>query len=56
MAGIYARKMYDDCYNIEFIDQQVNPCKYRTLNEFAENKLPCFSNNGPRSNKPRGTG
>lgn len=56
MAGIYSRKIYDQCYNTEFIDQQVNPCKYRTLNEFAENKLPCHAINGPRTNKIRSTG
>jgi hypothetical protein len=56
MAGIYSRKLYDECYNTEFINQQVNPCRYRTLDEFAENKLPCNAINGPRTNKIRGTG
>jgi hypothetical protein len=56
MAGNFSRKIYDNCYNIEFIDQQVNPCKYRTLDEFAENNIKCNSLNGPRANKTRGTG
>ena len=56
MAGIYSRKIYDDCYNTEFIDQQVNPCKYRTLNDYAENSNSCHAYNGPRTNKVRATG
>lgn len=56
MAGIYARKIYDDCYNIEFINQQVNPCKYQTYIPFAENNEKCNALNGPRANKSRSTG
>jgi len=56
MSGFNTRKIYDNCYTIEFIDQQVNPSKYRTLDEFAENNLKCHSFNGPRANKARSTG
>ncbi len=56
MASHFSRKIYDNCYNLEFIDQQVNPCKYRTYEPYAENKAKCHALNGPRSNKPRSTG
>jgi hypothetical protein len=56
MSGHYSKKIYDNCYSIEFIDQQVNPCKYRTYEPYAENKEKCHALNGPRSNKSRGTG
>jgi hypothetical protein len=56
MSGYNTRKIYDNCYTIEFIDQQVNPAKYRTLEEFAEVKGKCHSLNGPRANKARSTG
>ena len=56
MSGIFARKIYDECYNIEFINQQVNPAKYRTFAPFGENAKKCNSLNGPRANKSRSTG
>ena len=56
MSGYNTRKIYDNCYSVEFIDQQVNPAKYRTLEEFAEVKDKCYSLNGPRANKARSTG
>jgi hypothetical protein len=56
MASYFSRKIYDNCYNLEFIDQQVNPCKYRTYEPYAENKERCHALNGPRANKARGTG
>lgn len=56
MAGIYSRKIYDNCYNVEFINQQVNPCKYQTYVPFAENNEKCNALNGPRANKTRATG
>ena len=56
MSGIYARKIYDDCYNIEFSNQQVNPCKYQIYTPFAESNEKCNALNGPRANKTRGTG
>ena len=56
MAGIFARKIYDECYNIEFINQQVNPAKYRTYGPFGENAKKCNALNGPRANKARSTG
>ena len=56
MAGYNSRKIYDKCYNNEFINQQVNPCKYNLLLSFAENENDCTSLNGPRANKSRATG
>ena len=56
MSGYNTRKIYDNCYSVEFIDQQVNPSKYRTLVEFAEVNGKCYSLNGPRANKARSTG
>lgn len=56
MSGIFARKIYDECYNIEFTAQQVNPAKYRTYIPFAENTKKCNALNGPRANKSRSTG
>ena len=56
MSGIFARRIYDECYNIEFINQQVNPSKYRTYVPFAENATKCNALNGPRANKSRSTG
>ena len=56
MSGYNTRKIYDNCYTVEFIDQQVNPAKYRTLDEFAEVKGKCHALNGPRANKARSTG
>jgi len=56
MSGYNTRKIYDNCYSVEFIDQQVNPSKYRTLDEFAENGGKCHALNGPRANKARSTG
>jgi len=56
MSGIFARKIYDECYNIEFINQQVNPAKYQTYVPFAENAKKCNALNGPRANKARSTG
>jgi len=56
MSGYNTRKIYDNCYNIEFIDQQVNPAKYRMFDDFAENNSKCYSLNGPRANKNRSTG
>lgn len=56
MSGYNSRKIYDNCYSFEFIDQQVNPCKYRTFNGFGENSNKCHALNGPRSNKARSTG
>ena len=56
MSGIFARKIYDECYNIEFTEQQVNPAKYQIYQPFAENNKKCNALNGPRANKVRGTG
>lgn len=56
MSGISSRKIYDDCYNIEFINQQVNPAKYRTYVPYGENQQKCNALNGPRANKARSTG
>jgi hypothetical protein len=56
MSGHYSRKIYDNCYSLEFIDQQVNPCKYRTYEPYAENQEKCHALNGPRANKSRATG
>lgn len=56
MSGYYTRKPYDQCYNIEFINQQVNPCKYRIEPNYGENNSRCQTVNGPRSNKKRSTG
>lgn len=56
MAGIYSRKIYDECYDTEFINQQVNPGKYRTFNDFAENKNYCLSLGELRANKHISTG
>ena len=56
MSGHYSRKIYDNCYSLEFIDQQVNPCKYRTYEPYAENNEKCHALNGPRANKQRSTG
>jgi len=56
MASHFARKIYDNCYSLEFIDQQVNPCKYRTYEPYAENNEKCHALNGPRANKARSTG
>jgi hypothetical protein len=56
MSGHYSRKIYDNCYSLEFIDQQVNPCKYRTYEPYAENNEKCHALNGPRANKQRATG
>jgi hypothetical protein len=56
MSGIYARKIYDNCYNVEFMKQQVNPCKYRTFEPFGDNTKKCNALNGPRANKARSTG
>jgi hypothetical protein len=56
MSSHFSRKIYDNCYSLEFIDQQVNPCKYRTYEQFAENNIKCHSFNGPRANKARSTG
>lgn len=56
MSSHFSRKIYDNCYSLEFIDQQVNPCKYRTYEPFAENNIKCHSFNGPRANKARSTG
>ena len=56
MASHFSRKIYDNCYNIEFINQQVNPCKYKVYEPYAENKEKCHALNGPRANKTRSTG
>lgn len=56
MSGFNSRKIYDNCYTTEFIDQQVNPCKYRTYPPYGESNAKCHTLNGPRSNMPRGTG
>lgn len=56
MSGYNARKPYDECYEKEFINQQVNPCKYQLDGTYAENNSKCHALNGPRSNMPRGTG
>jgi hypothetical protein len=56
MASHFSRKIYDNCYSIEFIDQQVDPCKYKTNDIYGISKLPCHSLNGPRANKARSTG
>jgi hypothetical protein len=56
MSSYFSRKMYDNCYSLEFIDQQVNPCKYRTYEPYGENNLKCHTLNGPRANKTRSTG
>ena len=56
MSGIYARKIYDSCYNIEFTNQQVNPCKYQIYTPYAESDIKCNALNGPRANKSRATG
>jgi hypothetical protein len=52
----FSRKIYDNCYSLEFVDQQVNPCKYRTLDDFAESNNKCHALNGPRTNRNRATG
>jgi hypothetical protein len=56
MSGHFGRKIYDNCYTLEFIDQQVNPCKYRVSEQYAENDVKCQTLNGPRANKSRATG
>ena len=56
MSGHFSRKIYDNCYSIEFIDQQVNPAKYKTDPNFGENNVPCHSLSGPRANARRTTG
>jgi len=56
MSGFNSRKIYDQCYTLEFIDQQVNPCKYRVYEPYAERIDKCHSLNGPRANKSRSTG
>lgn len=56
MSGYNSRKIYDECYNYEFINQQVNPCKYNLLPSFGENISKCTALNGPRANKNRSTG
>ena len=55
MAGYNSRKIYDECYNYEFINQQVNPCKYNLLPSYGENNIKCNTLNGPRANKTRST-
>ena len=56
MASHFSRKIYDNCYNVEFIDQQVNPCKYKIYEPYAENREKCHALNGPRANKSKSTG
>ena len=56
MSGYNARKIYDNCYSLEFIDQQVNPGKYNTYEPYGNNKDKCNALNGPRANKARSTG
>jgi hypothetical protein len=56
MVSHFSRKIYDNCYNVEFIDQQVNPCKYKVFEPYAENREKCHALNGPRANKARSTG
>jgi len=56
MANHFSRKIYDNCYSIEFIDQQVDPCKYKTNEVFGISNKPFHSLNGPRANKARSTG
>ncbi len=56
MSGQYTRKIYDDCYTLEFINQQVNPCKYSTYEPYANNEVKCHALNGPRANRVRSTG
>lgn len=56
MSGYNTRKIYDNCYSLEFIDQQVNPSKYRTYKPYGENKKKCHALNGPRANAHRSTG
>ena len=56
MSSHFSRKIYDNCYSLEFIDQQVNPCKYRTYEQYGENEIKCHSFNGPSANKARSTG
>ena len=56
MSGHFGRKIYDNCYTLEFIDQQVNPCKYRVNEQYGENDVKCQALNGPRANRVRGTG
>ena len=56
MSGQYTKKIYDNCYSLEFIDQQVNPCKYNTYEPYGNNKDKCNALNGPRANKTRSTG
>jgi len=56
MAGHFSRKIYDNCYSIEFVDQQVDPCKYKTDNIYGQSNIQCHSLNGPRANKARSTG
>lgn len=56
MSGYFGRKLYDDCYQNEFINQQVNPCKYKTDALFGESVNKCHVLNGPRANRNRSTG
>lgn len=56
MSGYNSRKIYDNCYSMEFINQQVNPCKYSLFEPYSENNIKCDSLNGPRANKTRASG
>jgi len=56
MSGYYTKKRYDDCYNKEFITQQVKPGNYSLFQGFSENNYKCSVLNGPRANKNRATG
>lgn len=56
MASYFSRQRYDQCYNTEFINQQVNPGKYNVNPEVAENNSICHSLNGPRANRNNVTG
>lgn len=56
MSGYNSRKIYDACYESEFINQQVKPAKYNTFSGYGENDVQCTSLNGPRANQQRNTG
>lgn len=56
MSGIFTKNRYDNCYDVEFIEQQLNPGKWVLDKDQAENNSKCFSLNGPRANSRRGNG
>ena len=49
MAGIFSRKVYDDCFIDEKTAMSVGGLYYRVFPDYGENPGKCLSNNGPRS-------